>query len=144
MFLSSSLKIACIFCSVTLCWPIFLSWISEKWVNIYEEYKERRKTLRKLHFLKKIKWKWGFVNLLIIRGNLRDGVWNKDILNRNDKNKRSCSNFYRLQKRLLFIFYYLSCLVFSHFAFPVRLRSASSLEPVNCSASWVYASSKVI
>ena len=65
--MSSSLKIAFVFSSVTLCWPIFVSWISEKSVTIYEEYKERQKTLRKLHVLKKIKWKWGFVNLLLMR-----------------------------------------------------------------------------
>ena len=48
------------------------------------------------------------------------------------------------KKVTFFIFYCLSCLVFSHFVFPVRLRSASSLAPVNCFASWLYASSKVI
>ena len=63
--------------------------------------------------------------------------WNKEILNRNDKNKISCSNFYRPTKRLLFIFYCLSCLVFSHFEFPVRLLTVLSLESVNCFASWV-------
>ena len=63
--------------------------------------------------------------------------WNKEILNRNDKNKISCSNFYKPTKRLLFIFYCLSCLLFSHFEFPVRLLTVLSLEPVNCFASWV-------
>lgn len=63
--------------------------------------------------------------------------WNKEILNRNDKNKISCSNFYRPTKRLLFIFYCLSYLLFSHFEFPVRLLTVLSLEPVNCFASWV-------
>ena len=43
---------------------------------------------------------------------------------------------------LLFIFC-LSCLVFPHFVFPVRLRTVLSLTPVKCFASWVYASSKV-
>ena len=76
-------------------------------------------------------------SLVMIWGNLKDGVWNKEILNRNDKNKISCSNFYRPIKRLLFIFYCLSCLVFSHFEFSVRLLTVLSLEPVNCFASLV-------
>ena len=31
----------------------------------------------------------------------------------------------------------LSCLVFPHFVFPVRLRTVLSLTPVKCFASWV-------
>ena len=128
--MSSSLIIVCIFSSLTLCWPIFLSWISEKSVNIYEEYKERRKTLRKLYFLKKMKWKWGFVNLLfIIWGNLREGL-NQGNFKLKWQKQPILFKFLQTDKKLLFyiLLFVMSCI----FTLCVSCKAAFCVKSSTC------------